>query len=221
MDRKPVFRSGFTLIELLIAISILAIIAVLGWRGLDSIVRSRMALNEDLDQARGMQLTFAQLQNDCAQIAKWYTVNSHPTLIAEPNRVVMIRSVFADNEPSRTEVVTYRLRNGVLSRNQSVPTRNLTELDAAWKAALDDTDVDEAVPLMGNVAGMAIRLWYPNAQEWTSTEQVGGAAVPDQQDQSGQAQAAAQANQPKGMEMALQLKGQSSSMVKIFLLGAV
>lgn len=217
MDRKP--ASGFTLIELLIAISILAIIAVLGWRGLDSIVRSRMALNEDLDQARGMQLTFAQLQNDCAQIAKWYTVNSHPTLLAEANRLVLIRSVFADNEPSRVEVVTYRLRNGILSRNQSVPTRNLTELDAAWKAALEDSDIEEDVPLMGNVAGMAVRLWYPNAQEWSNAEQVGAAAAPDQ-DPAAQAQAA-QANQPKGMEMALQLRGQDGSMVKIFLLGAV
>ena len=38
---------GFTLIELLVAISILAIVAVLGWRGLDAIVRARVSLNED------------------------------------------------------------------------------------------------------------------------------------------------------------------------------
>jgi general secretion pathway protein J len=34
---------GFTLIELLVAITILAIVAVLGWRGLDGIVRARVA----------------------------------------------------------------------------------------------------------------------------------------------------------------------------------
>jgi len=31
-------RAGFTLIELLVAISVLAVVAVLGWRGLDGIV---------------------------------------------------------------------------------------------------------------------------------------------------------------------------------------
>ena len=59
-------QAGFTLIELLVAISILAIVAVLGWRGLDSIVRSREALTSELEQTRGLQLTFAQLQSDCA-----------------------------------------------------------------------------------------------------------------------------------------------------------
>jgi general secretion pathway protein J len=56
---------GFTLIELLVAISILAIVAVLGWRGLDGIVRARIALTEQMEVTRGMQLAFAQMQSDC------------------------------------------------------------------------------------------------------------------------------------------------------------
>jgi general secretion pathway protein J len=35
-------QRGLTLIELLVAISVLAFVAVLGWRGLDSIVRARV-----------------------------------------------------------------------------------------------------------------------------------------------------------------------------------
>ena len=34
-------EAGFTLVELVIAIAILALVAVLGWRGLDGIVRAR------------------------------------------------------------------------------------------------------------------------------------------------------------------------------------
>ena len=71
--------TGFTLIELLVAIGILAMVAVLGWRGLDSIMRSREVLTSQLEQARGMQLAFAQMQSDCdhlagagvEQIAQW------------------------------------------------------------------------------------------------------------------------------------------------------
>ena len=49
-------HSGFTLIELLVAISVLGFVAVLGWRGLDSITRARESLNHELEQTRGMQL---------------------------------------------------------------------------------------------------------------------------------------------------------------------
>lgn len=60
---------GFTLIELLVAITVLAIVAVLGWRGLDGIVRSREQLTQNMEQTRGTQLTFAQMQSDLEQIA--------------------------------------------------------------------------------------------------------------------------------------------------------
>ena len=60
---------GFTLIELLVAISILAIVAVLGWRGLDGIVRARVALTDQMETTRGMQLAFAQMQSDCEHMA--------------------------------------------------------------------------------------------------------------------------------------------------------
>ena len=45
-------HKGLTLVELLVAISVLGFVAVLGWRGLDSIVRARIALTSDLEQTR-------------------------------------------------------------------------------------------------------------------------------------------------------------------------
>ena len=69
MARRNHSAGGFTLIELLVAIGILAMVAVLGWRGLDSIMRSREVLTGQLEQARGMQLAFAQMQSDCDHLA--------------------------------------------------------------------------------------------------------------------------------------------------------
>ncbi len=69
MHHKSQHRSaGFTLIELLVAIAILAIIAVMGWSGLDSIIRARQTLNQELEQSRGAQISFVQLENDCAHV---------------------------------------------------------------------------------------------------------------------------------------------------------
>ena len=59
---------GLTLVELLVAIAMLAFISMLGWRGLDAITRARAALNQELAQTRGLQLAFAQMEIDCANV---------------------------------------------------------------------------------------------------------------------------------------------------------
>ena len=101
----PVGHKGLTLIELLVAISMLALIAVLGWRGLDSIVRARVALTDDLEQTRGMQLAFAQLQSDCAHLAGTAVLPKRMPLLVEQGRLTLVRALFSDNQPSRLQVV--------------------------------------------------------------------------------------------------------------------
>ncbi|MGB6056267.1 MAG: prepilin-type N-terminal cleavage/methylation domain-containing protein, partial [Burkholderiaceae bacterium] len=152
-------RAGFTLIELLVAITVLAVVAVLGWRGLDGIVRARLALNEQLTQTRGMQLAFAQLQSDCANLAAAALIPNRAALVADDNLLLLVRTVYADDQPSRLQVVAYRLRDGVLTRQESAPTRTLTELDALWQAAMDGKGATPAVALQPGLAAMTIRLW--------------------------------------------------------------
>src|ERR1700742_827676 len=51
MKRRHTVR-GFTLIELLVAIAILAVIAVLSWRGLDQIIRGRQTITNAMEDER-------------------------------------------------------------------------------------------------------------------------------------------------------------------------
>jgi general secretion pathway protein J len=187
---------GFTLIELLVAISIMAIVAVLGWRGLDGIVRARISLNRQLEQTRGLQLAFAQLQNDCALI------NNAKTVIADENRLVLVRMVITENLPSRMQVVTYRLRNGVLTRAESVPSRRIADIDAAKAAALRDENLDQGVVLQENVGAMWVLSWYVSSNGWRE-----GVGDP-------------QSGPLTGILFNIHLKGHPSPMAKVFLLGA-
>jgi general secretion pathway protein J len=193
---------GFTLVELLVAISILAIVAVLGWRGLDGIIRSRGALTAQMEQTRGMQLAFAQLQNDCENLATSTLLHGRAYLQAENNRITMVRLVLAENEPSRLEVVAYRVRDGVLTRRESIATRDLQQLDALWQAAATDADTVPGVALQSGVQGMTMRYWM--ASGWTAAASVSTAS-----------------NNPSGMEVSLAVEGQQIPMVKSFLLGAL
>ncbi|HAT33440.1 MAG TPA: type II secretory pathway component PulJ [Janthinobacterium sp.] len=153
----PAGGRGFTLVELLVAISILAVVAVIGWRGLDAIVRARLALNANSEQLRGTQLAFAQLQSDCAQIAGAGEVPGRPTLLVGEGGLTLLRSVVAEHEATRFEVVSYRFADGALTRRESPPSRELRALDQSWRAALAGSDAGPAVRLQSEVESLSVR----------------------------------------------------------------
>jgi general secretion pathway protein J len=204
-------QAGLTLVELLVAIGVLGIVAVLGWRGLDSIVRTRIALTSDLEQTRGMQLTFAQLQSDCDHLYNFTVSKARVPIVARQNSLTLIRTVYADNQPSRLQVISYRVDDGVLTRRESVPTRDLRELDTLWSSAVNDTDTGQGVILQSGVSAMAMRLWFSDGNGWRAD--------------TGRLLAAAGSSAvlpvASGLEVTVQLQGRENSLLKIFLLGAV
>jgi general secretion pathway protein J len=202
---------GLTLVELLVAISVLGFVAVLGWRGLDSIVRARVALTNDLEQTRGMQLAFAQLQSDCAHLVGPTILPGRVPLVAGKDRLTLIRTVFADNQPSRLQVINYRVNDGVLTRRESVATRDLRELDTLWTSAVNDADTGQGVMLQSGVAAMAMRLWISGGTGWRTdldvlAQNTGPTSIHPV---------------PVGLEVTMQMRGHDTGMLKIFLLGAV
>jgi general secretion pathway protein J len=204
-------QRGLTLIELLVAITVLAFVAVLGWRGLDSIVRARIALTGDLEKTRGMQLAFAQLQSDCAHLANSTILPDRVPLTVDAGRLTLVRTVFTDNQPSRLQVVSYAVRDGILARRESAVTRDLSVLDAMWQAEAKDADSTSAVPLQSDVSALKMRLWVNGGWRSDSYTQspsktVGSTASPVL---------------PTGLEVKLQLRGGDTSLLKIFLLGAL
>jgi general secretion pathway protein J len=210
MMRQMKRKAGFTLVELLVAIGILAIVAVLGWRGLDSIVRARVALTHEMEQTHGIQLAFAQMQSDCARIVDAKDIGGRRTFAVERERVTLVRSVFTENQPSRMQVVAYRLRDGQLSRYESIATRDVKELDSLWQAALADTSTGQGIPLQSDVEAMTVQSWFSDTPGWRGAD----AAPPSATAANGEASV------PLGLLVALQLRGRSNGMTKIFLLGA-
>jgi general secretion pathway protein J len=218
-------QRGLTLIELLIAISVLAFVAVLGWRGLDTIVRTRAALNEDLERTRGLQLAFAQMQTDSASIASAAQLPNRSPVDIGRDRLTLVRTTGGDGQPTRLQVITYRVRDGVLTRQESAPTRDLNELQKIFSAALNDFNTANAVALQTGVAGMAMRVWDGSGWRAQAPAPQSQSAPPDGRVGKGQRElevtGRASSAAPTGLEVALQMQQGEATMQKVFLLGAI
>lgn len=83
---------GFSLLEMLIAISLLAIVSLMSWQGLDMVARSRSAVElktAKLDETRRL---FTQFERDCAQLAAQQTLWLAPVQLLD-NGLLMIRQI--------------------------------------------------------------------------------------------------------------------------------
>ncbi len=210
---------GLTLIELLIAISVLAFVAVLGWRGLDSITRARAGLNAELEQARGLQLAFAQLQTDCANAADATMLDGQSPLFIDATRVTIARRLQPDGQAGALQLVSWRLRDGVLTREESPPTRDLTQLQQYRQFA--QAGGAQAVKLQSGVQQMQVRVWADDGRGWRGWEQMSSGLVSRGALMNPQGGTTSMQTVWRGMEVSLQLPGRSAPMSKIFMLGAV
>jgi general secretion pathway protein J len=213
-------QRGLTLVELLVAITIMAFVAVLGWRGLDSITRARISLNQELLQTRGLQLTFAQMQTDCMNVVNPAEIDGQQSLEIDQTRITLVRRTQPEAQPGALQLVTYRLRDGSLTREESPPTRDLARLSQYQQLA--QSTASFAVRLHSGVQAMQLRVWADDGRGWRSLGVADG-SMPTSRAALMNPQAGTTSTQIiwTGLEVALRLPGREASLTKVFMLGAV
>lgn len=60
--------TGFTLVEVLVAMGIMALMALMSWRGLDAMLRTQAHLQQRADETRTLQAGLAQWQTDLQRL---------------------------------------------------------------------------------------------------------------------------------------------------------
>ena len=74
--RLPKQARGFTLIEVLVALSVMALMALLSWRAIDGMARVQAATTQRSDQLLTLQAGLAQFKFDLNALAQTPRVNS-------------------------------------------------------------------------------------------------------------------------------------------------
>jgi len=173
---------GFTLIELLVAISVMALMAGLSWRGIDGLSRTQTQLSQRADEVLTLQATLAQWGADLD------AMTSQPELpgLDWDGRALRILRRSSTAAADGLLVVAWARRaesgTGHWLRWQSPPLQNRTELDLAWqKAALwaqNPSDEDRLLEVR-TVPLAQWQIFYYRSNAWSNPLSSVGSAEPD------------------------------------------
>ncbi len=195
---------GFTLIEVLVAISIMALMALMAWRGIDSMLRTQSGLQQRADQIRTLQAGLAQWQTDLNQMAElpgtpswdWDGKVLRLTRRAvQPADGVLVVGWTWRSNPARPG-------GGDWQRWQSAPLQTVLAWQNAWQLAQVWSQTPTAEALVGQVQIHPLSGWQlfvHRGGNWTnplSNDAVSAAPTPP---------AAAAATIPDGVRLILTL----------------
>ncbi len=169
---------GFTLIELMIAIAILAVVAILAWRGLDQIMRGRDKVASAMEDERVFAQMFDQMRID-ARLAATDDEAGQPAIGVAGNTLQIVRTLDLAGAAPRLQVVRYRIAGGRVVRYASPPLADANRL----RDVLKDSGVDgwNWVALMGGVGAIDAKLYVPRVG-WTTNLQTANDALAQNND---------------------------------------
>ena len=130
-------QKGFTLIELLVAITLMAVMAGLGWRGLDGLMRSRDINQTRVDQTAIMQTVLAQWRSDLDHMTSVPSI-SDAGLAWDGQTLRVTRRTstpLLDGSDAGLWVVAWTRRDGLWWRWQSPALLDRRSLLEAWTRA--------------------------------------------------------------------------------------
>jgi general secretion pathway protein J len=150
--------AGFTLLELLVAVTILAVIAVMTWQGLSSLAATRERLAPQNDDVHAILVGLGQMERDLAQAptsARLFALPVQPVRVLSIDGRAALQILRTADSPdgsraAAAQTVLYQVVDGALQR-QSSPAQRL------YQAA--GTFTPETVVLVPQVDALQVRVW--------------------------------------------------------------
>jgi general secretion pathway protein J len=166
-------QRGFTLIELLIAITLMAVLAGLSWRGLDGLMRSRDITQAQVDKTAVLQTVLAQWQADLNAVQPVASVTDAGVQWDGRTLRITRRATAwrADGADAGLWVVAWTLRNNQWLRWQSAPVQTRAALQQAWANAErwgQNPSADDAAFETPLISVEAWQLTYFRGNAWTN-----------------------------------------------------
>ncbi|MFO1217753.1 MAG: prepilin-type N-terminal cleavage/methylation domain-containing protein [Burkholderiaceae bacterium] len=155
------FARGFTLVEVLVALLIMAILAAMGWQGIDGMVRARDASQGAAERILRLTTLIAQWERDLGAL---YDSTTAPAIAFDGATLRLVRRA-----ETGAQVVAWSLREGTWRRWNSPVVATTTELQQAWLASqqLIGTEPTQ-VKLLDGVSEWQVYFYRVNA--WSNAQ---------------------------------------------------
>ena len=167
-------QRGFTLVELLMALALMAVLGVLSWRGLDTMLRTREKTQSRIDTVALAQTSIAQWRADLDALHPMPGVLNDSAIDWDGRVLRVLRrhgTPQARGQDSGMQVTAWTVREGHWWRWQSPPLFNHASLNQAWSLAQlwgqnpSDASRRQEARLM---AAQSWQLFYFRDNAWTN-----------------------------------------------------
>jgi general secretion pathway protein J len=173
---RPRLAKGFTLIELIVAVSLLAVLSIIAWRGLDSVLKARDTLTDVGEDMRSLTIAFAQLDEDLRRswpmrqlLPAQQAIAFKPAGAGAGAQLELLREGGGALDGIRVERVAYRVRDGKLERG-------FASYAAGASAQLSEF---EWQPILQSVNQFSMKAWVQGTG-WIAAENMIAAAQEQQ-----------------------------------------
>lgn len=209
-------HAGFTLVEVLVALVVMTIMAVMSWRGIDALLKSRDIAQTNLDQSARLQTVLAQWEQDLRSLQDSGVVDA---LSFDGATLRITRE-----QPLGMQVIAWTLRDGMLYRWESQVVQTVQALETANERSTQfiAQDAQRLLALEG-VSGW--QMYFYRGNSWSNAQSSGNVATPAAPAASGGIAAITPQRQqlPTGVRMILQFApatGYAGPLTRQIVLGA-
>lgn len=160
MQRRPQ-QQGFTLIEILVALAVMALVAVMAWRGVSALTDTRVHSEARLQRIERLQTLMLQWETDLREVQDSGLV----TALAFDGRALRLTR----RRETGLQLVAWQLHEGRLVRWEAPPATSRAALQEAWwRSQQLGSDELAALPGVSGVAGWQMYFFRGNA--WSNAQ---------------------------------------------------
>lgn len=168
---------GFTLVELLVALFVMALLAILSWRGLDGMTRAQAATEARADEVLALQTGLAQWKSDLDALVQLPQM----TALEWNGRVLRMTRRGTASPTDGVRVVGWTRRGGQWLRWQSPPLATRGDVESAWLQADQWSQTPGDQERRSEVAVAPLEEWqlfYFRGDAWTNPQSSDATSAP-------------------------------------------